>query len=72
MVNWGGAASVMIAFPILLDRLPDRNPASIFLFFAVFLAASLIVTSRCMLETKDKYEHQIQEEYHQLDRKYFS
>ena len=45
----------MIAFPIMLDRLPDRNPALIFLFFAIFVAASLVVTSRCMLETKDKF-----------------
>lgn len=49
MMNWGVAALVMIAFPVLLDRLPGHNPAGIFLFFAIFVAASLFVTSRCML-----------------------
>jgi hypothetical protein len=57
MINWGGAAIVMIFFPILLEILPGRNPAYIFLFFGIFLTFSLLVTNKFMLETKDKFEH---------------
>lgn len=55
MINWSGAAIVMIFFPILIELLPHRNPAYIFLFFAAYLASSLIVTDRLMIETKDKF-----------------
>ncbi len=71
MVNWSGAAIVMILFPILLEMMPARNPAYIFLFFAAYLALSLIVTQAIMIETKDKFEHEIMEEYRKLDEKYF-
>lgn len=54
MVNWSGAALVMIFFPILLEHLPGHNPAYVFLFFAVYGTLSLWVTSRFMVETKDK------------------
>lgn len=57
MVNWAGAAIVMIFFPILLEHLPEHNPTYIFLFFAVYLTLSLFVTNKFMLETKDKFEH---------------
>lgn len=55
MVNWSGAAVVMIFFPILIELLPDRNPAYIFLFFAAYLACSLVITDRLMIETKGKF-----------------
>jgi MFS family permease len=71
MVNFSGAAIVMIFFPIIVEMLPGRNPAFIFLFFATYLALSLVVTKVLMIETKDKFEHEIMEEYRKLDEKYF-
>jgi hypothetical protein len=55
MTNWGGAALIMILYPILLEKLPEKNPGYIFMFFGLFVTLSLPVTKKLMLETKDKF-----------------
>jgi hypothetical protein len=47
--------------------MPGQNPGFIFLFFAIYGLLSLYVTSKFMLETKDKSEQQICEEYLKMD-----
>ena len=39
----------------------------ILLFYACYATASIFVTNRFMIETKDKKEAEINEEYRQLD-----
>jgi len=67
MINWVGASIVMIFFPIALEHLPNNNPGYVFIFFGTFGLLSLIVTSKLMIETKGKHEHEIAEEYKILD-----
>lgn len=64
--NWCGAALVMILFPIVQQMVP--NQGIIFAFFGIVATLSLFVTNKLMLETKDKTEHQITEEYKTIDR----
>jgi len=47
MANWGGAAFVMILFPIITELLP--NQGYIFLFFAAIALVSTVVTNKLML-----------------------
>ncbi len=65
-VNWGGAALAIILFPIVQSMVP--NQGYIFVFFGLFATFSVIVINKFMLETKDKTEHQITEEYRILDQ----
>ena len=52
MASWGGAALVLILFPIVQQRL--ENQGFIFLFFAFFALSSLLVTNKLMLETRQE------------------
>lgn len=66
MASWGGgAALVLVLFPIVQQRL--ENQGFIFMFFAFFALSSLLVTSKLMLETKGKKDFEITEEYEKLD-----
>ena len=52
MASWGGAALVLILFPIVQQRL--ENQGFIFVFFAFFALSSLLVTNKLMLETRQE------------------
>jgi hypothetical protein len=54
MANWGGAAFVTTIFPIVIEVVPNGNPGYIFLFFAIYVSVSYMVTSKLMIETKGK------------------
>lgn len=64
--NWICASLVIILFPILTDSILDNNPAILFLFFAIWCAVSLVFNMKYLIETKDKSEKVIQEEYSKL------
>lgn len=49
MINWSGAALIMILFPILLNYMPDNNPGYIFLFFGIYVTLSIYVTRIMMI-----------------------
>lgn len=49
MVNWGGSALSILLFPIIRDHLPAKNPAPMFLFFAVWSSMAFIVNSKYVI-----------------------
>lgn len=57
---------MVIMFPILTDNVLDSNPAILFIFFTAWLIGSFLINTRFVIESKDKSEKQIQEEYAQL------
>lgn len=69
LANWIGASITMILFPILKDVLQDKNPAPLFLFFALWALFSYVVNLKFMIETKGKTEQQIIKEYVNLQGK---
>jgi hypothetical protein len=66
MVNWGGSALSILLFPIIKARLPDENPAPMFLFFTVWSFVSYWVNKKFVIETRNKTGTQIEEEYRVL------
>lgn len=63
LVNWLSAAAVMFLFPVIKEKLPDKNPALLFLFFAIWSTLSYFFNKKFVIETKNKGERQIFEEY---------
>ena len=59
MASWGGAAFILILFPVVQKNID--NQGFIFLFFGVIAVLSLIVTKRLMIETKGKKDFEIAE-----------
>jgi hypothetical protein len=45
-INWGGAALVMLLFPIIQENLPNQNPAYLFLFFCAWCVASFLINAK--------------------------
>jgi len=55
-INWGGAALVMLLFPIIKEILPNKNPGYLFLFFSVWCVISFLINAKYTIETKGKTE----------------
>lgn len=55
-INWGGAALVMLLFPIIKEILPNQNPGYLFLFFSVWCVISFLINAKYTIETKGKTE----------------
>ena len=53
-------------FPILTEKVLEKNPAILFCFFTGWCFLSFIFNWKYVIETKDKTEKAIQEEYSQL------
>ena len=64
--NWICASLVIILFPILTDNVLDSNPAILFLIFTLVHLEALLFNMKFMVETKDKTERAIQEEYDEV------
>lgn len=54
MVNWASAALIMLLFPVIKEKLPDKNPALLFLFFALWSTLSFFFNKKFVIETKNK------------------
>lgn len=61
--NWISASLVIILFPIATDDLLDGNPGALFIFFTAWCIGSFVFNQLFVLETKDKTEKAIREEY---------
>jgi len=59
MVNWGASALSILLFPMIKARLPDQNPAFLFLFFAIWSTVSVFVSQKYVIETRNKAANQI-------------
>ena len=64
--NWSGVSLTLILFPILQAILPSQG--YFFLFFALIAFFSIFVTKKFMLQTKDKKDFEIAQEYKKLDQ----
>lgn len=62
-VNWVGASLVIVLFPIIKENVLHGNPFIAFVFFASCLFLTLVIFRIFLLETKDKNQRQIREEY---------
>lgn len=60
MMNWGGSALSILLFPIIKSKLPNENPALMFLFFAIWSGMSYMINKKYIIETKGKTNVQIQ------------
>ena len=65
-INWGGAALVMLLFPIIKKALPNENPSYLFFFFAIWCGFSFLINAKYLIETKGKTEKEIYEEYQRM------
>lgn len=54
MVNWASAAIIMLLFPVIKETLPDKNPAMLFLFFAIWSTLSFFFNKKFVIETMNK------------------
>lgn len=63
LICWASAAFIMLLFPIIKETLPDKNPALIFLFFAIWSTLSFFFNKKFLIETQNKGEKQIFEEF---------
>ena len=64
--NWISASLIIMLFPIMTEHLLNDNPALLFAVFAVWCIASFVLHLKYVVETKDKSERLIQEEYSSL------
>ena len=60
-VGWVSAGIISVLFPVFMSEF--ENPYPIFLFFAIWCLASFIVNSIFMVETKDKTEKEIYDDF---------
>lgn len=61
LTNWVTSALVMTLFPIISSALGSKGP--LFLFYAVWAFASLMVNQKYMVETKGKSQTEIYREF---------
>ena len=61
MTNWGTSALSILLFPIIRDHLPDKNPAPLFLFFAVWSGIAFVVNKKYVVETRNRTATEISE-----------
>jgi len=66
LANWTGSAITALLYPIAKEMVP--NQGYIFLYFAFASIICLPAINKLMIETKDKSEEMICEEYAELDR----
>ena len=62
-LNWVACSSVVIMFPIIKDNYLNGNPYIAFIFFGSCCFLTVVISRIFMLETKDKTQRQIREEY---------
>ena len=61
--NWISCSMVIILFPILTENVLSDNPTILFAFFAGWCILSFVFNMKFVIETKNKSEKVIQEEY---------
>ena len=66
VVHWVSSFTLLFLFPIVADDVLDGNPTLIFVFFALYLLVSVVVNNKVVIETKNKTEKMIREEYASL------
>lgn len=66
MANWAGAILSILLFPIIKAKLPNQNPALLFFFFAIWSGASYVLNKKFVVETRNKSEAQIYDDYKRL------
>lgn len=59
--NWGTASLIMLLFPVIKERLPNKNPALLFVFFAIWCGGAFFFNKKFLIETRNKTEKQIAE-----------
>lgn len=64
--SWLSGSFVVILFPILTEDYLNGNPAILFAFSAAWCLAATIINYLFALETKDKTEKDIREEYKKI------
>ena len=62
-VNWGLDSLIVILFPLLINQVLRGEPQLLFLFFTLWCFLSFLFNMKFVVETKDKTEKEIQEEY---------
>jgi hypothetical protein len=60
--KWCFGALITFIFPIACEMM-DNNPGGIFIVLAIYCFLSLIASSYLLIETQNKSEYQIREEY---------
>jgi SP family arabinose:H+ symporter-like MFS transporter len=64
--NWGSASLITLLFPVIKDHLPKKNPAWLFIFFALWCGLSFIFNKKYLVETRNKTEKEICLEYRKV------
>lgn len=64
--NWLAGSVVIILFPILTEDFLNGNPAILFSFSTAWCLGSAIINYFYVLETKDKTEKEIRQDYAKL------
>ena len=49
MINWVGAALSLLLFPIILEYLPNKSPAYLFIFFAGWSLFSYFINKKYLI-----------------------
>jgi hypothetical protein len=62
-MNWGTASLITLFFPVIKDHLPKKNPAWLFIFFALWCALSFLFNKKYLVETRNRTEKEINLEY---------
>lgn len=62
-LNWTTSSLVIIMFPIIKDNVLHGNPYIAFIFFGGCCFMTFVISRMFMLETKDKTQREILEEY---------
>ncbi len=57
--NWGTASVITLMFPVIKDQLPKKNPAWLFMFFALWCGLSFVFNKKFLIETRNKTEKEI-------------
>lgn len=63
MVNWLACGATLILFPIIGEYL---RIGFLFLFLSVWCLVSLVINHKCIVETRNKAEREIRQEYDEL------
>ena len=61
--NWISNTIVVMFFPILTEYLLNGNPCLLFAFFTISCVIGAVFNYKYMIETKDKTEKEIRQEY---------
>lgn len=66
MTNWFFATLIISSFPIIRSQSENKDVPGLFLFYSICILIALVVCLKLMVETKDKTEIEIREEYNMI------